>query len=82
MVLISHLLLLGICPPHLGFLTYQGQTSVLTGLAFLSSSDELERSSSPGPEVIKLNGPVLAQVLYVSCSITSGLCLDSGIVLS
>ena len=44
--------------------------SVLTGLAFLSSSDELERSSSPGPEVIKLNGPVLAQVLYVSCSIS------------
>ena len=52
------------------FLNLSSQTSVLTGLAFLSSSDELERSSSPGPEVIKLNGPVLAQVLYVSCSIS------------
>ena len=32
---------------HLGFLTFQGQTSVLIGLAFWPSSDELERSSSP-----------------------------------
>ena len=36
----------GMCLPHLGFLTSQGQTSVLAWLAFKSSSDELERSSS------------------------------------
>ena len=34
--------------PHLGPLTSQDQTLVLTGLAFSPSSDELERSSSPG----------------------------------
>ena len=45
---ISHLLLLGMSLPHLGFVTSQGQTSVLTGLAFSPSSDELERSLSPG----------------------------------
>ena len=33
-----HLLLLGMCLPDLGFLTSQGQTSVLTGLAFSSYS--------------------------------------------
>ena len=31
---ISHILLLEMRLPHLGFLTSQGQTSVLTGLAF------------------------------------------------
>ena len=34
--------------PHLGPLTSQDQTLVLAGLAFSPSSDELERSSSPG----------------------------------
>ena len=36
------LLLLGMCLPHLDFLTSQDQTSMLTGLAFWPSSDELE----------------------------------------
>ena len=31
------------------FLSSQSQTSILTELAFLSSSDELKRSSSPSP---------------------------------
>ena len=44
---ISHLLMLGICLPHLGFLTSQGQISVWIELAFWASLDELERSSSP-----------------------------------
>ena len=35
MVQLSHLLLLGMCLPHLGFLTAQGQTSALTGLVLL-----------------------------------------------
>ena len=34
--------LIGMCLPHLGFLSSQGQT-----LAFSISSDELERSSPP-----------------------------------
>ena len=34
--------------PHPGPLTSQDQTLVLAGLAFSPSSDELERSSSPG----------------------------------
>ena len=34
--------------PHLGPSASQDQTLVLAGLAFSSSSDELERSSSPG----------------------------------
>ena len=43
-----HLLLLEKCKPHLGPSASQDQTVVLAGLAFSSSSDELERSSSPG----------------------------------
>ena len=34
--------------PHLGSSASQNQTLVLAGLAFSSSLDELERSSSPG----------------------------------
>ena len=45
---ISHILLLEKCMPHLGPLTSQDQTLVMAGLAFSPSSDELERSSSPG----------------------------------
>ena len=44
----SHLLLLEKCKPHLGPSASQDQTLVLAGLAFSSSSDEFERSSSPG----------------------------------
>lgn len=36
------------CLSDLGVLTYQGQSSFLTGLAFLLSSDKLGRSSLPG----------------------------------
>ena len=36
------------CKPHLGSSASQDQTLVLAGLAFSPSSDELERSSSPG----------------------------------
>ena len=36
------------CKPHLGPSASQDQTLFLAGLAFLPSSDELERSSSPG----------------------------------
>ena len=41
---------IGKCVPHLGPSTYQAQdqTLVLSGLAFSSSSDELEWSSSSG----------------------------------
>ena len=44
----SHLSLLEKCKPHLGPSAFQDQTLVLAGLAFSPSSDELERSSSPG----------------------------------
>ena len=44
----SHLSLLGECKPHLGPSTSEDQTLVLAGLAFSPSSDEFERSSSPG----------------------------------
>ena len=44
----SHLSLLEKCKPHLGSSASQDQTLVLAGLAFSPSSDELERSSSPG----------------------------------
>ena len=46
--LISQLSLLEKCKPHLGPSTSQDQILVLAGLAFLPSSDELERSPSPG----------------------------------
>ena len=48
MVRIYHLLLLGKCLPHLGPSTSQIQTFVLAGMVFSPSSDELEKSSSPG----------------------------------
>ena len=44
----SHLSLLEKCKPYLGPSASQDQTLVLAGLAFSSSSDELERPSSPG----------------------------------
>ena len=37
--MVSHILLLGKCMPHLGPLTSQDQTLVLAGLAFSPSSD-------------------------------------------
>ena len=44
----SRLSLLEKCRPHLGPSASQDQSLVLAVLAFSPSSDELERSSSPG----------------------------------
>ena len=41
----------GKCKPRLGSSASKDQTLVLAGLAFSPSSDELERSSSPGVNI-------------------------------